>query len=52
MVFSLFLLAVSLCLWIVQSLIVMPLNLLASWHLPLWVSLTLGGILLAWMIGE
>jgi hypothetical protein len=47
-----FIACLSLSLWLVQGVVIFPLNLLAAFHLPFWLSLTLGGILFSWLIGE
>jgi hypothetical protein len=47
-----FVAAVYLSLVLVQSIIAAPLDLFASFHLPFWLLLVLGGSLLAWLMGE
>jgi hypothetical protein len=48
----LFVLFVLFSLWLVQAAIVFPLNLFAAFHFPFWLTLTLLGIFLSWLIGE
>jgi hypothetical protein len=35
-----------------QAVITLPVHLWTSCHLPLWLSLTLGGIIFSWLFGE
>jgi hypothetical protein len=48
----LFLICVFVSLWIVQATIVLPFDLFAAFHFPFWLTLTLVGILVSWLIGE
>jgi hypothetical protein len=48
----LFLFCVFVSLWIVQATIVFPFNLFAAFHVPFWLTLTLLGIFVSWLMGE
>jgi hypothetical protein len=39
-------------LWLAQAMIILPINLGASFHLPFWLSLILGSIVFSWLFGE
>jgi hypothetical protein len=48
----LFFLVVLLSLWFVQVTIAFPIEIFSAFHFPFWLTLTLLGILLSWLIGE
>ncbi|NJR38088.1 MAG: hypothetical protein HC781_03585 [Leptolyngbyaceae cyanobacterium CSU_1_4] len=47
-----FIACLFLSVWLTQAMITFPLNLWVSCHLPVWLSLVLGGILFSWLFGE